>query len=170
MGTITLECVADDSNVIINGIVFTKDSQVRPRDARSGRAPPPPPPPRTHGHSRRASSRGCVRRPGRAGGLVAGGLEALDALPWPGHPEPRGGAATSLRTLAHAGATDPVDGLCARPRPCAVSQRLQELWSDYLAERGIDEDMAEFIPAYIDLKENKEYLRWLTNLQKFTSK
>ena len=51
-----------------------------------------------------------------------------------------------------------------------ITQRLQELWSDYLTERGVDESIAEFIPAYIDLKENKEYLRWLTNLQKFTSK
>jgi hypothetical protein len=34
----------------------------------------------------------------------------------------------------------------------------------------VDESLAEFIPAYIDWKENKEYLRWLTNLQKFTAK
>jgi len=46
-------------------------------------------------------------------------------------------------------------------------QDIQEMFSDYLAERGIDDDLANFIPAYIDLKENKEYLRWLGNLQQF---
>ena len=55
------------------------------------------------------------------------------------------------------------------PVPCCpwFSQDIQEMFSDYLAERGIDDDLANFIPAYIDLKENKEYLRWLGNLQTF---
>ena len=31
LGAITFECIADDNNVIVNGIVYSKDSTVRAR-------------------------------------------------------------------------------------------------------------------------------------------
>ena len=31
LGAITFECIADDNNVIVNGIVYSKDSTVRVR-------------------------------------------------------------------------------------------------------------------------------------------
>lgn len=42
-----------------------------------------------------------------------------------------------------------------------LDDNLQELFVNYLEERGIDTAMALFIPGYIDNKELKEYVRWL---------
>lgn len=41
---------------------------------------------------------------------------------------------------------------------------LQVLFEKYLDERGINTTMALFIPEYIDFKEQKEYLNWLTSM------
>ncbi|KAJ3109081.1 Mitochondrial acidic protein mam33 [Phlyctochytrium planicorne] len=38
---------------------------------------------------------------------------------------------------------------------------LQDLFHNYLAERGFDENLAEFIPLYIEWKEQNEYTNWL---------
>jgi len=48
-----------------------------------------------------------------------------------------------------------------------LDDELQVLLENYLSERGINEKMAQFIPDYIDFKEQKEYLRWLQNLKGF---
>lgn len=42
-----------------------------------------------------------------------------------------------------------------------LDDSLQELFETYLDERGINTAMALFIPDYIDMKEQKEYVRWL---------
>lgn len=42
-----------------------------------------------------------------------------------------------------------------------LDEDLQVLLERYLEERGVNTAMALFIPDYIDMKENKEYLRWL---------
>lgn len=42
-----------------------------------------------------------------------------------------------------------------------LDEELQVLLERYLEERGIDTTMALFIPDYIDMKEQKEYIRWL---------
>ena len=42
-----------------------------------------------------------------------------------------------------------------------LDEELQEMLEKYLDERGINTDMALFIPEYIDMKEQKEYIRWL---------
>jgi complement component 1 Q subcomponent-binding protein len=42
-----------------------------------------------------------------------------------------------------------------------LDDELQVLLERYLEERGVDVRMANFIPEYIDFKEQKEYLRWL---------
>jgi len=42
-----------------------------------------------------------------------------------------------------------------------LDESLQELIESYLEERGINTAMALFIPEYVDMKEQKEYVRWL---------
>ena len=51
-----------------------------------------------------------------------------------------------------------------------LESELQEKFDDYLAERGFDEALAEFIPALIEAKEQDEYVRWLKNVGNFVSK
>ncbi|KIW00863.1 uncharacterized protein PV09_07620 [Verruconis gallopava] len=48
-----------------------------------------------------------------------------------------------------------------------LDEELQILLERYLDERGIDVRMANFIPEFIDYKEQKEYVRWLNNLKNF---
>lgn len=42
-----------------------------------------------------------------------------------------------------------------------LDDSLQEIFEGYLEERGVNEQMAVFIPDYIDVKEQSEYIRWL---------
>ncbi|KAF7325642.1 hypothetical protein MKEN_00414100 [Mycena kentingensis (nom. inval.)] len=44
---------------------------------------------------------------------------------------------------------------------------LQENFDEYLRERGIDETLATFIPAYATWKEQQEYVSWLEGVTKF---
>ena len=44
-----------------------------------------------------------------------------------------------------------------------LDEDLQVLFERYLDERGINTTLALFIPEYIDFKEQKEYLSWLTS-------
>ncbi|ESZ96807.1 hypothetical protein SBOR_2808 [Sclerotinia borealis F-4128] len=48
-----------------------------------------------------------------------------------------------------------------------LDEDLQVLLERYLDERGINQALAIFVPDYIDMKEQKEYLRWLQNVQHF---
>ncbi|GAB7351369.1 hypothetical protein MBLNU459_g2052t1 [Dothideomycetes sp. NU459] len=48
-----------------------------------------------------------------------------------------------------------------------LDEDLQVLLERYLDERGINTSMALFIPDYIDMKEQKEYIRWLGNMKSF---
>lgn len=48
-----------------------------------------------------------------------------------------------------------------------LDEDLQMLLERFLEERGINTQMALFIPEYIDLKEQKEYIGWLNS--KFTA-
>ena len=41
--------------------------------------------------------------------------------------------------------------------------------SDSLDERGINTQLAIFVPDYIDFKEQREYLGWLENVKGFVS-
>ena len=47
---------------------------------------------------------------------------------------------------------------------------LQEQFYQYLADRHIDDDLAQFITQYADLKEQKEYLAFLQCADKFIKK
>lgn len=44
---------------------------------------------------------------------------------------------------------------------------LQEKFDEYLQERGINEELALFIPEYAEFKEQKEYVNWLRNVKTF---
>ncbi|TVY43984.1 Mitochondrial acidic protein [Lachnellula occidentalis] len=48
-----------------------------------------------------------------------------------------------------------------------LDENLQMLMERYLDERGINAALAIFVPDYIDMKEQKEYLRWLANVKDF---
>ncbi|KAK2629120.1 hypothetical protein QTJ16_002223 [Diplocarpon rosae] len=48
-----------------------------------------------------------------------------------------------------------------------LDEDLQVLFERYLEERGIHTALALFVPDYIDMKEQKEYLRWLDNIKGF---
>jgi len=48
-----------------------------------------------------------------------------------------------------------------------LDEDLQVLLERYLDERGINTALAIFVPDYIDMKEQREYLRWLENVKGF---
>lgn len=48
-----------------------------------------------------------------------------------------------------------------------LDEDLQVLLERYLDERGINQALALFVPDYIDVKEQREYLRWLQNVKGF---
>jgi len=48
-----------------------------------------------------------------------------------------------------------------------LDEDLQVLLERYLDERGINTALALFVPDYIDMKEQREYLRWLSNVKGF---
>jgi complement component 1 Q subcomponent-binding protein len=48
-----------------------------------------------------------------------------------------------------------------------LDEDLQVLMERYLDERGINTALAIFVPDYIDMKEQKEYMRWLENVKGF---
>lgn len=48
-----------------------------------------------------------------------------------------------------------------------LDEDLQVLFERYLDERGINTALALFIPEYIDMKEQKEYVRWLESVKGF---
>lgn len=48
-----------------------------------------------------------------------------------------------------------------------LDEDLQVLMERYLEERGIDTALALWVPEYIDFKEQREYLNWLSNVKSF---
>lgn len=48
-----------------------------------------------------------------------------------------------------------------------LDEDLQVLMERYLEDRGINQALALFVPDYLDMKEQKEYLRWLNNIKGF---
>jgi complement component 1 Q subcomponent-binding protein len=50
-----------------------------------------------------------------------------------------------------------------------LDEDLQVLLERYLDERGINTALALFVPDYIDMKEQKEYVGWLENVKGFVS-
>ncbi|CAK4082351.1 unnamed protein product [Aphanomyces euteiches] len=54
------------------------------------------------------------------------------------------------------------------PRFGDLEEDVQEAFADYLNERHINDDLANFITQFADLKEQKEYVTFLEGAQKFT--
>ncbi|KAJ3342923.1 Mitochondrial acidic protein mam33 [Gonapodya sp. JEL0774] len=48
-----------------------------------------------------------------------------------------------------------------------LDEELQDLLAKYLEERGFDESLAEFIPKYVEFKEQKEYENWLKSVRDY---
>jgi complement component 1 Q subcomponent-binding protein len=49
----------------------------------------------------------------------------------------------------------------------SLDEDLQVLMDRFLEERGINQALAVFVPDYVDVKEQSEYLRWLNNVKTF---
>jgi len=50
-----------------------------------------------------------------------------------------------------------------------LDEDLQILLERYLEQRGINTALAIFVPDYIDMKEQREYLGWLSNVKDFVA-
>lgn len=51
-----------------------------------------------------------------------------------------------------------------------LSDSLREATLGYLADRGVDDDMAFFVMAYSENKEQREYVHWLKKMMAFVDK
>jgi complement component 1 Q subcomponent-binding protein len=50
-----------------------------------------------------------------------------------------------------------------------LDEGVQTLFERYLEERGVNTALANFLPDYVEYKEQKEYLQWLQNVKSFVS-
>jgi len=57
--------------------------------------------------------------------------------------------------------------LYAGPPISNLDPELQAMLDKYLEERGIDAQLASFLPEYVDYKEQREYVQWLEDMKKF---
>ncbi|KAJ3104428.1 Mitochondrial acidic protein mam33 [Physocladia obscura] len=62
------------------------------------------------------------------------------------------------------------NGLYGGPVFQDLDEGLQDYFHEFLKERGFDEPLAEFIPQYIDFKEQNEYVEWLKKVSAWISK
>ncbi|KAI5959822.1 MAM33 [Candida pseudojiufengensis] len=53
------------------------------------------------------------------------------------------------------------------PKFAELDESLQTEFENYLVAKGIDNELADFIVAYSDFKEENEYRTWLTDVSKF---
>jgi complement component 1 Q subcomponent-binding protein len=60
-------------------------------------------------------------------------------------------------------------GVYAGPPFHTLDEDLQMIVERYLEDRGVGQAMAIFAADYIDVKEQREYLRWLSNVKKFVT-
>ncbi|CAO1634930.1 unnamed protein product [Sympodiomycopsis kandeliae] len=58
-------------------------------------------------------------------------------------------------------------GLYIGPQFPTLDEEVQNHFIAFLDERGINEDLALFIPMLAEYKEQKEYVTWLSNVKKF---
>ena len=76
----------------------------------------------------------------------------------------------SDKSLAHGEtgeAAHRAQGVYAGPPFGSLDEDLQILMERFLEERGVTQALAVFVPDYMDVKEQKEYLSWLEGLKKF---
>ena len=62
---------------------------------------------------------------------------------------------------------NPPESLYTGPPFQQLDEDVQGLLEQYLDVRGINAALAQFIPDYIDVKEQKEYLGWLGRVKQF---
>ena len=62
---------------------------------------------------------------------------------------------------------NPPESLYTGPPFQQLDEEVQGLLEQYLDVRGINAALAQFIPDYIDVKEQKEYLGWLGRVKQF---
>lgn len=55
----------------------------------------------------------------------------------------------------------------AGPQFDELDETLQNAFYDYLAERGVDDDLAASVSDYCSSKEQLEYVGWLKGMQSF---
>lgn len=48
-----------------------------------------------------------------------------------------------------------------------LQPELRDSFLAYMSERGFDEALAEFIPAFLEVKEQGEYVGWLKKVKDF---
>lgn len=72
-----------------------------------------------------------------------------------------------VRYLGDFAASAEKDSVYFGPNFADLELDVQEKFYDYLAERKIDDDLAQFITQYADLKEQREYLAFLESAEKF---
>uniref|UniRef100_K3WAS0 Mitochondrial glyco protein n=1 Tax=Globisporangium ultimum (strain ATCC 200006 / CBS 805.95 / DAOM BR144) TaxID=431595 RepID=K3WAS0_GLOUD len=72
-----------------------------------------------------------------------------------------------VRFLSDFSANAEKDNLYFGPNFADMELDVQEKFYDYLAERKIDDDLAQFITQYADLKEQREYLSFLESAETF---
>ncbi|KAL9547248.1 hypothetical protein MBANPS3_006252 [Mucor bainieri] len=60
-------------------------------------------------------------------------------------------------------------GLYIGPQFAELDESLQTLFERYLEERGVNAALANFLPDYVEYKEQKEYTQWLQNMKNFVS-
>ena len=53
------------------------------------------------------------------------------------------------------------------PRFSDLDESVQTEFENYLAAKGIDDELADFIISYSEFKEENEYRSWLSSLTKF---
>lgn len=58
-------------------------------------------------------------------------------------------------------------GFFGGPSFANLEESVQRDFHDFLADRGINEDFADFLQQYLEFKEQKEYKIWLKNVSKF---
>ncbi|KAI9188966.1 Mitochondrial acidic protein mam33 [Blastocladiella emersonii ATCC 22665] len=51
-----------------------------------------------------------------------------------------------------------------------LDDQLSEAFYAYLDARGVNAELAEFIPAYVEYKEQAEYVRWLSKVKAFVDR
>ncbi|KAF2716625.1 regulatory protein-like protein suaprga1 [Polychaeton citri CBS 116435] len=77
----------------------------------------------------------------------------------------------SLATYSNEAAANAVTGeeskLYSGPPFQQLDEEVQNLIEGYLDDRGINSALALFVPEYIDVKEQKEYLNWLGKVKSF---
>ena len=50
-----------------------------------------------------------------------------------------------------------------------LDNKVKTAFTEFLAERGFDNELSEYIPAYLDFKEQAEYVNWLEGVHSFVS-